>query len=523
MDRIDSLRSSAVAPAPRVAAPRRSRRALWLPVLVALVTIGLIAWSAWPTLRPVQTVSVVQASFTAEPIDNPPTIEASAAESERTVQAPGWLEAEPFYTACTSLINGVVARVNVLEGEHVTAGQVVAQLVDDDAKLALRLAEAELASAKAGLGIARAELAAAQTGWDEPVETERAVESGRAAVAEAEAELAQLPSLIAGARAQSRRYTEEHRRYTGLGPSGAVTEMDVIETREQAAEAAARVTSLEQRRPILEAKLAMARAELKAAQRNMELRSDERQRLDAARAAVDRAESIVAAAEVDRDNAALRLERTIIRAPISGYVTQRHVVPGGKVMLGADEPHSAHVLHLYDPERLQVRVDVPLADVAHIRLGQRCEVVVEVLPDEMFVGEVLRVTHAADLQKNTLEVKVKVIDPSPLLRPDMLTRVKFLADREASPRPGASRGLAVRVPEEAIDGRDGTDRVWVVSDRRGDRGTVRQTSVERGEIKGAWASVSGSLRPGDLLVVDYTKVEHGQRVRFNATSQRSHD
>ena len=51
-----------------------------------------------------------------------------------------------------------------------------------------------------------------------------------------------------------------------------------------------------------------------------------------------------------------------ITAPISGYVQRRLKAPGDKVMPGGDNPGSAHVLSLYDPKKLQVRVDVPLAD-----------------------------------------------------------------------------------------------------------------------------------------------------------------
>ena len=87
---------------------------------------------------------------------------------------------------------------------------------------------------------------------------------------------------------------------------------------------------------------------------------------------------------------------------MAGNVLRRLKGPGDKVMLGMDDPHSSHVVHLYDPGALQVRVDVPLADAAQVGVGQACEVVVDILPDEIFAGEVTRVTHEADLQKEHL-------------------------------------------------------------------------------------------------------------------------
>ena len=69
---------------------------------------------------------------------------------------------------------------------------------------------------------------------------------------------------------------------------------------------------------------------------------------------------------------------------------------------------------------------MPLADVAMVGAGQPAEIVVDLLPDTVFTGEVLRFVHRADLQKNTVEAKVRINDPSELLKPDMLARVRIL-------------------------------------------------------------------------------------------------
>ncbi len=55
-----------------------------------------------------------------------------------TVQAAGWLEADPYKSYVTALTDGIVREVLVLEGETVRAGQVVARLVDEDSSLAVQ-------------------------------------------------------------------------------------------------------------------------------------------------------------------------------------------------------------------------------------------------------------------------------------------------------------------------------------------------------------------------------------------------
>ncbi len=535
-------------PAPDRCATTGARRRRWpahliIPPLVALAVGALLVASAGQTLRPTREVAVRPVVFASgvQPVADPaPAGESGRAPGDagrharpsgggrgQVVQAPGWLEADPFFVACTALADGVVEEILVLEGERVDEGQVVARLVSEDAELALARAEAELAFARSKLIEAAANTEAAKTRWDHPIERDRAVETTRAQLAEARAELDQLPALIDAERASLAAMQEELLRQEKALTSGATNELEVIVLRNEVRAQEATVRAIERRRGILESRIDRLAAEVRAAERNAELRIEEKRELEFARAHQEDAAASVAAAEAARDEAKLRLDRMTIRAPISGFVQRRLKVPGDKVMLGADERHSAHLIHLYDPEKIQVRVDIPLADAAHVFVGQRCEVIVDVLPETPFRGEVSRITHEADLQKNTLQAKVRVVDPSPLLRPEMLTRVKFFPEG-ASPA-SASRGdgadggagsatarlAGVRVPEQALADRSGdTARVWVVRDRRADRGVARPIDVEIVAAEGGWAAVRGALRPGDLLAVDTAGLEAGQPVRM---------
>lgn len=500
------------APTP-TAPPRRARLAVWLPLGVGLAVVALLIYSGGRSLRPVVEVSVRPALFDPTETAEPARREEGEA-AVRAVQAPGWLEAAPFATACTALTDGIIAEVLVLEGDRVETGQVVARLVRRDAELSLDRARAELGAAQAALETARADLAAARTTWENPVERTRAVEVARAAVAQTEAQLAQLPSLIAAEIAAAREVHEELDRVRTAYEAGAANEIEVVLLEQRLERANATAESLERRGPILRAELRRAVAELVAAERQAELRTDERRTLDTANADVARAEAAVAQQQSAVDEAVLRVERTDIKAPRGGVVQRRLKSPGDKITLGSDDPMSAQVLHLYDPAELQVRVDVPLADASQVSAGQACEIVVEVLPDRTFRGEVTRVAHQADLQKNTLQVKVRVTDPAPMLRPDMLTRVKFLGSGQSSGRAEnpAAPGV-VLVPEAAVQTADDAASVLVVRDRRADRGTARAVAVTVLGRGGGWATVSGGIHPGDLIVTEPGSVRDGQSVR----------
>ena len=342
--------------------------------------------------------------------------------AESLIQAPGWVEAEPFSVYAGSLIEGVVEEVLVLEGDHVTKGQAVAKLVSDNQELALRSAHA---TKRLRMGLHK----------------------------EAEARMNEL--------------ADEYQRKEPLVLSGAV--------------AAGPLERLRLRVLAQEAKIAIAQA------------------------SVDEANIAIATAQ-------LTLDRCVVTSPIDGVVIERLTSPGSVIRFGNGE-HSSHVVHLYDPSKLQVRADVPLADAARVGVGHPAQIIVDVLPDTTFEGEVLRFVHKADQQKNTIEAKVKIIDPSPLLKPDMLARVKILQPANSD----GSRTFTeqhVFILKSAI-----TDlqhpSVWIIADYVGGVGTAQKRSIVLGdeEIDG-WVEVLSGLSAGHRIITSEIDFQAGDRVEL---------
>ena len=505
--------------------PKRWKTRVLLPGIVVLALAVIVGLSAQSVIRPSIGVEVSPVVLKAPRASTPVGSEQAAPDRNTspagsrgvTVQAAGWLEADPFYVAATALAEGVVEDVLVLEGERVEKGQVVARLVSEDAELSLRQARAEVERRRAELETARADLRAAETDWEHPVERERAVATTRAMLEETEAELTQLPALIATQRDMLGGLAEELDRMRQAVSSGAVNGLELVKIRQDTDAQRNRLLAIEQREAILTARRDRLGAELHAAEENLRLRVTERRALDGAKASVARAEAELLRAEAMEAESALRLDRMTIHAPIDGLVQRRLKVPGDKVMFGMDAEHSAHIVHLYDPRMIQVRVDVPLADASHVYIGQTCEVVVEVLPETTFRGEVTRITNEADLQKNTLQIKVRVLDPSPLLRPEMLTRVRFLPrGREVGSGTasvgGESFSGTMLVDERALVG-DGSG-VWIVRDRRGDRGKAERVAVELGQETDGFVEVRSGLKPGTLAIVsNMDRLSDGAAVR----------
>jgi multidrug efflux pump subunit AcrA (membrane-fusion protein) len=199
----------------------------------------------------------------------------------------------------------------------------------------------------------------------------------------------------------------------------------------------------------------------------------------------------------------------------------RLVEPGSKLMLNSDMPQSAQAVRLFDPKRLQVRVDVPLADAGKVGVGMDARITVGVLPDRTFDGRVTRAVQEADVSKNTVQVKVSITDPAPELKPEMLARVRFLPPRAVATSGGngtdaansSAGGSQLVFAPEALIRRDGDESfAWVV-DRRESTATRRAVRVG-GARQDGWVSIVAGLNAGDALIAgDTSGIREGTRIR----------
>jgi len=492
---------------PEVAAPRRSG-GFRLSVLAApaglVLGFGLLlAILFGGRLLPAREVSLTTVvTLPADPDAGPSTPAPAADPFEAPVafQASGWIEPDPQPTKVTALVNGVVDKVFALEGQTVQAGEVLATLIDDDAKLDLETARARLRTAEAQRQGVRA-----------------AVRANRAERESLQARIRSAEALLAFRQSAAERFA-------GAGRD-AVTEIDIEERRELAAAQAAEVAALQ--------------AGIAAV--------DARQSELAARGA--EAEAALAAARTEVARRELALSRTRITSPLDGRVMRLLVTPGQQRMLGPDNRDSAAIAYLYDPDSLQARIDVPLAEAARVHPGQAVRLRTNFLPDAVFRGRVTRITGEADIQRNTLQAKVEVLQPDDRLRPEMLCRAEFLASGPAngeatapasaastptastSAAPtlmdgaspvgaavtrGSAAGVRLFAPEAALVDRDGdAAHVWRL-DASGER--VQWQAVTLGNtLREGYRRVLDGLRPGDRIVLNPPEgLQPGERVRARA-------
>jgi RND family efflux transporter MFP subunit len=386
-------------------------------------------------------------------------VASAAADGGMVFQASGWIEPDPLPIKASALIDGVIDKVEVLEGAAVEQGAVLATLVDDDARLELAVAEGKLRV-----------LTSARDAHCGGIETARQ-------------QLVGAKAAVAAAQAMEDEAADLHARLVKL-PKGTSSEVEVVAARLRLArESAARA--------VAEARIGEIDATLK--QLDLETRAREEE---------------MAAAAIAVQQAALTLKRTRVTAPVAGRVLRLLAAPGQKRMLGMDEENSSTIAILYQPDHLQVRVDVPLADAAGLQVGQQARIRCSILPDRVFRGEVTRITGEADLQRNTLQAKVRILDPIELLRPEMLCRVEFLgaAKSAGSVLEVASGELATWIPAAAL--RDAA--VWICDPES--KRVMRRPVRPSDELRDGYRRILEGLRPGEWVVLAPADLTDEQRV-----------
>jgi RND family efflux transporter MFP subunit len=485
-----AVRRDGEAPHPP-ARPRHLVSRYLLPAAVLVGFLGVLGWAARDSLLPSRPVTVVPVLVSRVELHQ---------EGTPLFQAAAWVEPRPTPVLVTALSEGVVDRLLVVEGQQVKAGEPVATLIDADARLALRAAEADLRLRRADVAGARGALRAARTNAEQPAHLRAALAEAEAMLAGKETELAGLPFQLRSAEARlDLARTDLAKKQRGW-EEGVIPERAYRQAGSELKAAAAAAEELKARAPRLRREVEAQRGRRDALRQRLELRTEEARALAEAQANVEAAEARLQQAEAALDAARLRLERMTVRAPAAGRVLSLVARPGTRLMglAPGSLQESSTVVSLYDPARLQVRADVRLEDVPRVRPGQAVKIETPAAPGGPLDGEVLFATAQADIQKNTLQVKVAVRSPPPMLRPDMLAQVTFLAPAE--PGKGSGPGpepLRLLVPRDLVEAGEGGGHVWVADQAAG---VARRKAVKLGAAAGPLVEVVEGLNAADRLI-----------------------
>lgn len=427
--------------------PHRWMTRIVLPLVLLAGFGGLMIWSSWDLLTPRLPVTVLSV------VARKTVVEARGVE---LFTATGWVEPRPYPVEVPALAEGVVERLLVLPGQSVEANQVVAKLIDTDARLALDAVRQDLLERRLKVRSAQADLA----------EMEAQLRSSKVKV-KVDQDLVR-EKLVSPVRLEL-----------------TIAEQDVAE---------ARVTQAKARLAETEARLQLALVAEQVAQ----LRLD-RMKVRSPVAGIVMSVNTVPGRMVGVRNLAGNAPESLLTLHDADDLQVRVEVPLEKFQLvRPDQPASIEVdalpgqrlagLVLYDThetdiQRNTVRVKVGLVHIPGRVLNAPASLPVTSLPQV----ELLAITQGIR----------RWVHPQDYLRPGMIAKVRV----QAPPTAGKDTGgevLRIVIPNRLLVKEEGQIRVWLVDQGR-NRAVLRPVAVGQTLANDRVEIVQG-LQPSDKLI-----------------------
>ena len=457
--------TSAVAVSPHSPAPpqrrpvqpkRSGNMAIWLG-LVAILALGAGGYWLWGR----QDSAAKVASKSKEPIETGPTTTVEvftpvAGGIRRTSTQPGTLHA--FESAnLYAKLSGYLKVLNVDIGDRVKEGDLLAEIDDPEAGMAVEHATASLEQARAQVKQAEARLATAKADV-KSAEADR--EKAKADVLEftsrrtyRQSELNRIIELARTRSVERKLEDEERERYESAvaGETAAKANVDAAE---------AKVTSHE-------ALVQQAEADILESKANV----------DVSQATLDLAKVVA--------------DYTRITSPYNGVITTRNFFRGDFIRSAADG-NNMPILSVARTDKLRVVVNVPDRDVPFVDRGDPAEIHIDALPGRGFEGTIARFSESEDPSDRTMHTEIDLDSEGGRLREGMYGSVAIVLD------PASDKALTI--PSRSLIHQDGKGRgaLYVVRD-----GKIARQDVRIGKDNGVSVEVLDGIKADDAVVVSY--------------------
>lgn len=275
---------------------------------------------------------------------------------------------------------GKISNVSVNVGEFVNQGDLIAKIDDKDARLQLASAEAGVKQAVAAVRQAEARLGLGPNGRFNA----SAIPEVRAANANYEQMLAEL-----------RQAEANEKRYRELVETGDVPMITYEQFRTTRDTARARVNAAKQQLD----------AAANAARQNNQAIASAQASVEAARTQVGTAQQAIA--------------DTVIRAPFSGFISDRPVAVGEYVS------SASIVATLLRTNPIKIQIQISETDVPAVALGRGVSIQVDAYPDRSFAGTVTAVNPSIDAASRSAIVEASIENNGNALRSGMFATARI--------------------------------------------------------------------------------------------------
>ncbi len=176
------------------------------------------------------------------------------------------------------------------------------------------------------------------------------------------------------------------------------------------------------------------------------------------------------------------LENTVIKAPISGYVTSRNTNEGQIVSPGIE------LFMIKATDSVDVQINVTESVISKLSVDDEVSVTVKSVSDDAFSGKVSNISTAKDVATGMYKVIVEVDGDNSVLKDGMIADVSLAIDETAE---------ALVIPTEAVlEDDNGKKYVYIAKDS-----SAVRTDISTGITTDEYTEVISGIKEGDKVVV----------------------
>ena len=195
-----------------------------------------------------------------------------------------------------------------------------------------------------------------------------------------------------------------------------------------------------------------------------------------------RAELQIAAAQAQLDSIKAQLDNTVIKAPISGIVSQKYIEVGEMAIAGNP------VAEIVDTREIEIKVALTEFDIGKVFVGQQAEVILPAYPNKKFIGKVYYVSPVADPVSKKFPVKIRLKNPNGEIKAGMVAEVKIITKRQKN---------VLVIPKSAVFKEGEIEKVYVVENSRVKIKNVKTEPIDENRLK-----VLEGLSEGEEIIVN---------------------
>ncbi|MGD8540299.1 MAG: efflux RND transporter periplasmic adaptor subunit [Candidatus Aminicenantes bacterium] len=200
-------------------------------------------------------------------------------------------------------------------------------------------------------------------------------------------------------------------------------------------------------------------------------------------------------AEISVKKAQLDLEKTKIRAPFSGIITDIKASPGEHVSAGRE------LFTLVNISKIQVHAKVLESEIGKMQVGREVDLKFSAYPGKVFKGKVSAISPVVNPEFKTCKVFIDVENPKEEIKPGMHAEVEIAAEIYKD---------RLLVPQDAILTRSQRKLLFVVEED-----LAKWRYVEIGLENEEYAEILDGVKEGEQVIVEgHFTLAHDARVKI---------